>query len=110
LAGILFSLTLRLYKSVFTENSVATQKHSSASINTNKIQYKIQRSVQRSSLFLFHSMITKNKGLIFVQFGEQVNYGSNKSLLNFGSDKNVQIVASRQFVQILQVSVNLVDR
>jgi len=32
------------YKSLFTENSVATQKHSSASINTNKIQYKIQRS------------------------------------------------------------------
>jgi len=33
-----------LYKSLFTENSVATQKHSSTSINTNKIQYKIQRS------------------------------------------------------------------
>ena len=33
-----------IYKSLFTENSVATQKHSSASINTNKIQYKIQRS------------------------------------------------------------------
>jgi len=32
------------YKSLFTENSVATQKHSSASINTNKIQYKKQRS------------------------------------------------------------------
>jgi len=33
-----------LYKSLFTENSVATQKHSSANINTNKIQYKMQRS------------------------------------------------------------------
>jgi len=33
-----------MYKSLFTENTVATQKHSSASINTNKIQYKIQRS------------------------------------------------------------------
>jgi len=33
-----------IYKSVLTENSVATQKHKSASINTNKIQYKIQRS------------------------------------------------------------------
>jgi len=32
-----------LYKSLLTENSVATQKHSSASINSNKIQYKIQR-------------------------------------------------------------------
>ena len=30
--------------STFTENLVATQKHSSANINTNKIQYKIQRS------------------------------------------------------------------
>jgi len=35
---------IRIYKSLFTENSVATQKDSSASINTNKIQYKIQRS------------------------------------------------------------------
>ena len=33
-----------IYKSLFTENSVATQKRSSAIINTNKIQYKIQRS------------------------------------------------------------------
>jgi len=33
-----------IYKSLLTENTVATQKHNSASINTNKIQYKIQRS------------------------------------------------------------------
>jgi len=31
-----------IYKSLFTENSIAIQKHSSSSINTNKIQYKIQ--------------------------------------------------------------------
>ena len=31
-----------LYKSLFSENSVATQKHNSASINTNKIQYRMQ--------------------------------------------------------------------
>ena len=34
------STTPTIYKSLFTENSVATQKHSSTSINTNKIQYK----------------------------------------------------------------------
>ena len=39
-----FRLPIALYKSLFTENSVATQKHCSTSINTNKIQYKIQRS------------------------------------------------------------------
>ena len=37
------SFRVVLYKSLFTENSVATQKHSSANINTNKIQYNIQR-------------------------------------------------------------------
>jgi len=37
-----FSVNKDLY------NSVATQKHSSASINTNKVQYKIKRSTIKS--------------------------------------------------------------
>ena len=51
--------TITLYTSLFTENSVAIQKHSSASINTNKIQYKIQRSSPPQQLTLGTGVLTK---------------------------------------------------
>jgi len=51
--------TMSLYKSLLTENSVATQKHNSTSINTNKIQYKIQRSSPSQQLTLGTGVLTK---------------------------------------------------
>ena len=48
-----------VYKSLFTENSVATQKHNSTSKNTNKIQYKIERSSPSQWLTLGTGVLTK---------------------------------------------------
>ena len=77
---------LTIYKCLFTENSVATHKHSSTSINTNKIQYKIQRSNPSHQLTLGinkisykSSLFTKVKLCIAICY----RIGKNHSLWNW---------------------------
>jgi len=54
-----------IIKSLFTENSAATQEQYSTSINTNKIQYKMQRS--SPSQYLTH-------GTTYSSFSTKLNY------------------------------------
>ena len=62
-----------LYKSLFTENSVATQKHSSTNINTNKIGYntKYKSLVQRSNHYATRPQKSSNRSTAIIRAHRQ---------------------------------------
>jgi len=62
-----------LYQSLFTENSVATQKHSSTNINTNKIGYntKYKSPVQRSNHYATGPQKSSNRSTAIIRAHRQ---------------------------------------